>query len=110
MAVIKVKVRNLRVSNFQRMSSHRFGHGSSSLRKFIFCVAYNRQCTHLFIFWSLSIHRLLKAKKILEIVKDYLLLQNRMHMFFERLKMHLSVSVAFSFFPLITVLLLLFWG
>ena len=52
MAVIKVKVRNLRVSNFQRMSSHRFGHGSSSLRKFIFCVAYNRHCTHLFIFWS----------------------------------------------------------
>jgi len=110
MAVIKVKVRNLRVSNFQRMSSHRFGHGSSSLRKFIFCVAYNRHCTHLFIFWSLSIHRLLKAKKILEIVKDYLLLQNRMHMFFERLKMHLSVSVAFNFFPWITILLLLFWG
>ena len=110
MAVIKVKVRNLRVSNFQRMSSHRFGRGSSSLRKFIFCVAYNRHCTHLFIFWSLSIHRLLKAKKILEIVKDYLLLQNRMHMFFERLKMYLSVSVAFNFFPLLTILLLLFWG
>lgn len=82
MAVIKVKVRNLSVSNFQRMSRHRFGHGSSSLRKFIFCVVYIGHCTHLFNFWPLSIHRLLKTKQILESVKDYLLLQNRMHMFF----------------------------
>lgn len=61
MAVIKFKVRNLRVSNFQIMSSHRFGHGSSSLRKFVFCVVYIRHCPHLSIFWTISIHRFLKA-------------------------------------------------
>ena len=51
------------------MSSHRFGHGSSSLRKFVFCVVYIRHCPHLSIFWTLSIHRFPKAKKIFSSVQ-----------------------------------------